>query len=85
MTLPSSPQTLFSIGLLVFIPVSILAERLGWGALTVFALSALAIVPLAIWLSTATEELAVLTGPTIGGLLNALFGNATELIIALVA
>lgn len=71
--------------MLLFIPISIAAERLEWGALTVFALSALAIVPLAIWLSTATEELAVVTGPTIGGLINAVFGNATELIIALVA
>ncbi len=41
--------------------------------------------PLAIWLSTATEEVAVSAGPSIGGLLNAVFGNATELIIALFA
>jgi Ca2+:H+ antiporter len=74
-----------SLGLLLLIPLSIVAERLHWGALTVFGLSALAIVPLAIWLSTATEELAVITGPTVGGLINAVFGNATELIIALVA
>lgn len=78
-------KNLVSYGLLLFIPVAIVAERLEWGALTVFGLSAIAILPLAIWLSTATEELAVLTGPTIGGLLNAVFGNATELIIALVA
>jgi Ca2+:H+ antiporter len=51
----------------------------------VFVTSALAILPLAIWLSTATEEVAVVTGPAIGGLLNAVFGNATELIIGLVA
>lgn len=80
-----STKNIVSLGLLVFIPISILAERLEWGALTVFGLSAVAIVPLAIWLSTATEELAVVTGPTIGGLINAVFGNATELIIALVA
>jgi Ca2+:H+ antiporter len=80
-----STKNLISLGLLLFIPVSIAAERLEWGALPVFGLSALAIVPLAIWLSTATEELAVVTGPTIGGLINAVFGNATELIIALVA
>ncbi|MFM7471146.1 MAG: calcium/proton exchanger [Nodosilinea sp.] len=80
-----SLQTFFSTGLLVFIPLSILADRLGWSDLIVFGLSALAIVPLAIWLSTATEELALFTGPTLGGLINALFGNATELIIALVA
>ncbi|MBD2105611.1 calcium/proton exchanger [Nodosilinea sp. FACHB-13] len=80
-----SIKNIVSLGLLLFIPISIAAERLEWGALTIFVLSALAIVPLAIWLSTATEELAVVTGPTIGGLINAVFGNATELIIALVA
>jgi Ca2+:H+ antiporter len=80
-----SIKNIFSIGLLVFVPLSIAAEYLHWGALTVFITSALAIVPLAIWLSTATEEIAVVTGPSIGGLLNAVFGNATELIIALVA
>jgi Ca2+:H+ antiporter len=78
-------KKLLSIGLLIFIPISIAAEKLEWGALTVFGLSALAIVPVAIWLSTATEEIAVITGPSIGALLNAVFGNATELIIALVA
>jgi Ca2+:H+ antiporter len=80
-----SIKNIVPLGLLIFIPISILAERLEWGALTIFGLSAVAIVPLAIWLSTATEELAVITGPTIGGLINAVFGNATELIIALIA
>lgn len=80
-----SIKNIVSFGLLIFIPISIAAEKLGWGALTVFITSAVAIVPLAIWLSTATEEVAVVAGPSIGGLLNALFGNATELIIALVA
>jgi Ca2+:H+ antiporter len=47
--------------------------------------AAIAILPLAAWLSTATEEIAVVLGPSWGGLLNATFGNATELIIALVA
>jgi Ca2+:H+ antiporter len=74
-----------SVGLLIFVPISVAAEYLEWGTMTVFVTSALAIVPLAIWLSTATEEVAVVTGPSVGGLLNAVFGNATELIIALVA
>ncbi|MFN3679912.1 calcium/proton exchanger [Thermosynechococcus sp.] len=78
-------KRLVSIGFLVFIPLSIAAEKLEWGALSVFILAALAIAPLAIWLSTATEEVALATGPTIGGLLNALFGNATELIIGIAA
>lgn len=80
-----SIKQILSIVLLVFIPISIAADLLHWGTLTVFITSALAIVPLAIWLSTATEEVAITTGPSIGGLLNAVFGNATELIIALVA
>jgi Ca2+:H+ antiporter len=80
-----STKNLISIGLLIFVPIAIAADKLEWGALTVFGLSAIAIVPLAIWLSTATEEIAVTLGPTIGGLLNAVFGNATELIIAIVA
>lgn len=80
-----SLKNIVSLGLLVFIPISIAAEKLEWGDLTVFITSALAIVPLAIWLSTATEEVALVAGPSIGGLLNAVFGNATELIIAVVA
>ncbi|NJR51053.1 MAG: calcium/proton exchanger [Leptolyngbyaceae cyanobacterium CSU_1_3] len=80
-----STKTIVSLALLTFVPISIAAERLEWGALIVFITSAIAIAPLAIWLSTATEEIAVVTGPSIGGLLNAVFGNATELIIALVA
>ncbi len=80
-----SIKQIFSIGLLVFFPISIAAEYLEWGTMTIFITSAIGIIPLAIWLSTATEEVAVVTGPSIGGLLNAVFGNATELIIGLVA
>lgn len=50
-----------------------------------FATAALGVVPLAGWLGTATEALAVHTGPRLGGLLNATLGNAAELIITLVA
>jgi Ca2+:H+ antiporter len=71
--------------LLLFVPVSVLADRLHWGDSAVFVTTVLAILPLAVWLSTATEELSLALGPNIGALLNALFGNATELIIALTA
>jgi Ca2+:H+ antiporter len=71
--------------LLVFIPISIAAHFLDWGSPVVFITSCIAIVPLAAWMGTATEEIAVVAGPTLGGLLNATFGNATELIIALIA
>ena len=77
-------NTILSI-LLLFIPVSIAAHYLEWGSAVVFITSCLAIVPLAAWMGTATEEIAVVVGPSIGGLLNATFGNATELIIALIA
>jgi Ca2+:H+ antiporter len=71
--------------LLLFIPVSLAAHFLEWGELIVFITAGLAILPLAAWMGTATEEIAVVVGPSLGGLLNATFGNATELIIALVA
>lgn len=71
--------------LLAFIPVSLGAKFLEWGDLTIFIASGLAIIPLAAWMGTATEEIAVVVGPSFGGLLNATFGNATELIIAIIA
>jgi Ca2+:H+ antiporter len=71
--------------LLLGIPVALLAGRLGWGALVQFIASAVAIIPLAGFIGEATEELAVRTGPKIGGLLNATLGNAAELIITIVA
>ncbi len=71
--------------ILVFIPLSCVAKYQHWGDLSVFATSALAIIPLSIVLSTATEKIAMVTGPSIGGLVNAVFGNATELILALMA
>lgn len=71
--------------LLVFCPLSFAAHWLGWGETTVFILASLAIVPLAAFMGTATEEIAVVIGPNAGGLLNATFGNATELILAYIA
>lgn len=80
-----SIRNLIFSGLLIFIPISIAAHVLEWGDLVVFITAALAIIPLAGWMGTATEEIAVVLGPSWGGLLNATFGNATELIIAVVA
>lgn len=71
--------------LLSALPFAILAEVGGWGELWVFALSSLAIIPLAGMIGTATEALTVYTGPRLGGLLNATLGNAAELIITIVA
>lgn len=71
--------------MLVFIPISIAAELLHLDGIIVFATAALAIVPLAGFMGKATEELSKQVGAGIGGLLNATFGNATELIIAIFA
>jgi Ca2+:H+ antiporter len=72
--------------LLVFIPVTLVLEHLeGIADPAIFFSAALAIVPIAALIVRSTEQLATRTGDTIGGLLNATFGNAPELIIALVA
>lgn len=80
-----SIRNLIFYGLLIFVPVPIAIHFLQGGSVLVFITAAIAILPLAAWMGTATEEIAVVAGPTLGGLLNATFGNATELIIALVA
>ena len=71
--------------LLVFIPVSLGLEAAHAPAPVLFFSAALAIVPIARLIVLSTEQLATRTGDAIGGLLNATFGNAPELIIALVA
>ena len=72
--------------LLLFVPIAIGLELLAPDRhLLVFVTSSLALLPLAMWLGRATEQLAVRMGEGVGGLLNATFGNAAELIIALVA
>lgn len=67
--------------LLVFVPLGLVAGILEWSATAVFTLNFLAIIPLAAILSFATEEISVKLGETLGGLLNATFGNAVELIV----
>ncbi len=77
-------NTIFFI-LLVFVPISIAAHFWGGSEALIFLSAALAIIPLAAFMGTATEEIAIVVGPNLGGLLNATFGNATELILAFVA
>ena len=67
--------------LLVFVPLGIIAANVGWSPTVVFILNFLAIIPLAALLSFATEELSARLGQTLGGLMNATFGNAVELIV----
>ncbi len=70
--------------LLVAAPLSWVAQR--WESqMVVFALAAISLVPASALIGTATEELSRRSGPTLGGLLNATFGNAAELIIGIAA
>lgn len=71
--------------LLVFIPLTFVFRFLQFDPLWVFLGSAASIIPLAKWMGAATEELSLKVGEGLGGLLNATFGNATELIIAIFA
>ncbi len=72
--------------MLLFVPLALVLEHVVHASgLAVFATSAIAIIPLAGWMGRATEHLAVRVGAGLGGLLNATFGNAAELIIAIVA
>ncbi|BDD62987.1 hypothetical protein MAP00_007939 [Monascus purpureus] len=71
--------------LLVAAPVGIALNYVDVDPVAVFVVNFIAIIPLAAMLSYATEEIALRTGETIGGLLNASFGNAVELIVAIIA
>jgi Ca2+:H+ antiporter len=73
-------------GSLLLAPATVAVDKLtGAGDVTLFVLAALALVPLAWLIGEATEHAAEHTGPGIGGFLNASFGNAPELIVALFA
>lgn len=71
--------------LLVCVPVGIVLGATGANPTAVFVVNFFAIVPLAALLSFATEELSCKLGQTVGGLMNATFGNAVELIVSIVA
>lgn len=71
--------------LLIFVPVGIAVEAVGASPAIIFAMNAIAIVPLAGLLSHATESVAARLGDTLGALLNVSFGNAVELIIFIIA
>ncbi|KAF1804880.1 calcium/proton exchanger [Mucor lusitanicus] len=70
--------------LLVFVPIGI-ASHFVWSPTITFIMNFLAIIPLAKLLGFATEDIALRTGEIIGGLLNATFGNAVELIISVIS
>lgn len=75
---------IFSLGL-ALVPATIIAERMHAPGQVLFIMAALAILPIARFIGKATEEVASVTNAGIGGLLNATFGNAVELMIGFIA
>ncbi|MCE5221253.1 MAG: calcium/proton exchanger [Clostridium sp.] len=71
--------------LLIFVPISFIAEFIHASPSIMFILAAFSIIPLAGLMGEGTEEISFYSGPKIGGFLNGTFGNATELIISFFA
>ncbi|WP_199562853.1 calcium/proton exchanger [Sporosarcina sp. BI001-red] len=74
---------IFSIVVFIGVPVVALGAFLNWSDILMFVLSCVTIIGLSGFIGRATESLAIVSGPRIGGLLNATFGNAVELIISI--
>lgn len=73
---------LFTLLVIIGLPLSIIGSIFHWPAVIMFVVYCLTIVALASFIGRATESLAIVLGPRLGGLLNATFGNAVELIIS---
>ncbi|MBM7650226.1 Ca2+:H+ antiporter [Bacillus ectoiniformans] len=76
---------IFAILVFVGVPLSVAGSLMHWPSLVMFAVYCVTIIALSSYMGRATESLAIVTGPRIGGLLNATFGNAVELIISIFA
>ena len=75
----------FLIAVILGVPLSVIGHMMHWSDVLMFIIYCLTIIALAAFMGRATESLAVVAGPRIGGLLNATFGNAVELIISIFA
>ncbi len=78
-------RRLFFIMIVIGVPVSVVGSLLHWSDVLMFGVYCFTIIALAAYMGRATENIAIHTGPRIGGLLNATFGNAVELIISIFA
>lgn len=83
--LPAGVLPKWTLPLLIAIPAAAFLDASGGSQVIVFVAAALALIPCSAVMGRATEHLAARSGPGVGGLLNVTFGNAPELIIALVA
>lgn len=76
---------IFSALVFIGVPLSVIGTLMHWSSILMFIIYCLTIISLASFMGRATESLAIVTGPRVGGLLNATFGNAVELIISIFA
>lgn len=83
LTLTATLSYSYSNLLLFCVPLGIAAAELGWSPVVVFTLNFLAMFPLASILTFSTEQLAAEVGSVLGGLINATFGNAVEMIVSI--
>jgi Ca2+:H+ antiporter len=74
---------IFMLATFIGVPVSVIGSIMHWPSTLLFVIYCLTIVALSSFMGRATESLAIISGPRIGGLLNATFGNAVELIISI--
>ena len=74
---------IFMLMTFIGVPLSVIGSLMHWSNIVLFIIYCLTIVALASYMGRATESLAIVAGPRIGGLLNATFGNAVELIISI--
>jgi len=82
---PTQPLGWWRLILLAAVPAAIALQYTHQSPVLVFIMACLGVLPLAGFMGEATEHIAARTGPAMGGLLNATFGNAAELIIAIMA
>lgn len=76
---------IFGILVIVGVPLAVIGSFMDWPSIAMFFICSISIIALSSFMGRATESLAIVSGPRIGGLLNATFGNAVELIISIFA
>jgi Ca2+:H+ antiporter len=80
-----SRKDAFLLQMLIFVPICLTLDWFHAAPIVIFITAGLSIIPLAAWIANFTEAIATVIGPSFGGLLNATFGNATELVVSIVA
>jgi len=76
---------IFTLMVILGVPLTIIGSLMHWSSIVMFIICSLTVIAISSFMGRATESLAIISGPRIGGLLNATFGNAVELIISIFA